>query len=198
MCTLLDAALGRTPNAVLRSKAGPSSAILNSILERHGQEACYLHPPSLLSTGSWHTADAASHGHGVCRCCTSQVTFAQPFFYQSCLALQATVVRPALGSLGQVTAAVEPVEWPSAARPFAQLLRYSLDGRPKVRKRAQAAVLNVLAAAQGTAALPSASEAVLKGDHHVLWSVAACRGTNAPTLVSLRSHQSNADCHLGH
>ena len=45
MCTLLDAALGRTPNAVLRSKAGPSSAILNSILERHGQEVSYLHPP---------------------------------------------------------------------------------------------------------------------------------------------------------
>ena len=47
MCTLLDAALGRTPNAVLRSKAGPSSAILNSILERHGQEVRFLQPPCL-------------------------------------------------------------------------------------------------------------------------------------------------------
>ena len=179
MCTLLDAALGRTPNAVLRSKAGPSSAILNSILERHGQEVCYLHPPSLLSIVSWHAADAAPHGRRVCRCCAAQVTFAWTFFNQSRLALQATVVRPALGSLGQVTAAVEPVEWPSAARPFAQLLHYSLDGRPKVRKRAQAAVLNVLAAAQGTSALPSASEAVLKGVHHVLWPVAAHGSTEA-------------------
>ncbi len=107
-------------------------------------------------------------------------------------------MRPALGSLGQVTAAVEPVEWPSAARPFAQLLRYSLDGRPKVRKRAQAAVLNVLAAARGTSALPSASEAVLKGVYQVLWSVAASRSTQATLLGSLMSHLSSVDWHLRH
>ena len=107
-------------------------------------------------------------------------------------------MRPALGSLGQVTAAVEPVEWPSAARPFAQLLRYSLDGRPKVRKRAHAAVLNVLAAAQGTSALPAASEAVLKGVCHVKWSVAAHEGTKATTLLSVMSHQFSIDWHLRH
>lgn len=77
--------------------------------------------------------------------------------------MQAGTLRPALACLGYVTAAVNPAEWAPALRPFTLLLQYSTDGRPKVRKRAQYSLVDVLAALQGTAALQGASDAVLRG-----------------------------------
>ena len=65
--------------------------------------------------------------------------------------------------MGYVTAAVNPAEWAPALRAFTLLLQYSTDGRPKVRKRAQYSLVDVLAALQATAALPGASDAVLRG-----------------------------------
>ena len=70
--------------------------------------------------------------------------------------------------MGYITAAVTPTEWAPAIRPFTTLLRYSTDARPKVRKRAQSSLVDVLAALQGTPALQGASDAVLKGENELL------------------------------
>ncbi|KAL0054199.1 hypothetical protein WJX82_005285 [Trebouxia sp. C0006] len=75
---------------------------------------------------------------------------------------QAGTLRAALACLSYITAAVNPTEWAPALRPFTLLLRYSTDARPKVRKRAQYSLVDVLAALQGTPALQGASDAVLK------------------------------------
>lgn len=80
------------------------------------------------------------------------------------LPLQAGTLRAALACLSYITAAVNPTEWAPALRPFTLLLRYSTDARPKVRKRAQYSLVDVLAALQGTPALQGASDAVLKGE----------------------------------
>ena len=77
--------------------------------------------------------------------------------------LQAGTLRSALHCLSYITAAVNPSEWAPALRPFTLLLRYSTDARPKVRKRAQYGLVDVLAALQGTPALQGASDAVLNG-----------------------------------
>lgn len=65
--------------------------------------------------------------------------------------------------MSYITAAVNPAEWAPALRPFTLLLRYSTDARPKVRKRAQYSLVDVLAALQGSPALQGANDAVLKG-----------------------------------
>ena len=77
--------------------------------------------------------------------------------------LQAGTLRAALACLGNITAAVSPTEWAPALRPFTLLLRYSTDVRPKVRKRAQSSLVDVLAALQGAPALHGASHAICKG-----------------------------------
>ena len=77
--------------------------------------------------------------------------------------VQAATLRSALHCLGYITAAVNPTEWAPALRPFTLLLRYSTDARPKVRKRAQYGLVDVLAALQGSPALQGASDAVLNG-----------------------------------
>ena len=76
--------------------------------------------------------------------------------------------------MGYITAAVTPTEWAPALRPYTTLLRYSTDARPKVRKRAQSSLVDVLAALQGTPALQGASEAVLKGESALLTLSACC------------------------
>lgn len=82
--------------------------------------------------------------------------------------MQAGTLRAALACLGYITAAVRPTEWAPALRPFTLLLQYSTDARPKVRKRAQYSLVDVLAALQGTPALQGASDAVLRGMLHDL------------------------------
>lgn len=78
-------------------------------------------------------------------------------------AMQAGTLRAGLACLGYITAAVNPTEWAPALRPFTLLLQYSTDARPKVRKRAQYGLVDVLAALQGTPALQGASDAVFRG-----------------------------------
>lgn len=85
--------------------------------------------------------------------------------------VQAGTLRSALHCLSYITAAVNPAEWAPALRPFTLLLRYSTDARPKVRKRAQYGLVDVLAALQGSPALQGASDAVLKGQFSLLTSV---------------------------
>ncbi len=48
--------------------------------------------------------------------------------------VQAGVMRAAVGALGQVIAAMDPTDWPSASGPFNRLLGLSLDSRPKVHR----------------------------------------------------------------
>lgn len=76
---------------------------------------------------------------------------------------KAAVVKAALAGLSQVAAAADPRDWPAAAPAFGLLLSLAMDARPKVRRRAQSGLLEVLAALQGTPALAPASAAVLKG-----------------------------------
>lgn len=81
--------------------------------------------------------------------------------------LQAGVVRAAVAALGQITAAQDPTDWPSAVAPFNCLLKLSLDPRPKARKVAQTAVTETLAALNSVDGTVNASEAVLKGEHPI-------------------------------
>ncbi|BDA46153.1 RRP12-like protein [Coccomyxa sp. Obi] len=81
---------------------------------------------------------------------------------------QASTLKPVLSCLATVTAAVDPREWASAVRPFGLLLGLSLDERPKVRKRAQEGIIDVLAAVQGTPAADSAAASVLRVCQQVL------------------------------
>ncbi|WIA32410.1 hypothetical protein OEZ86_003236 [Tetradesmus obliquus] len=75
---------------------------------------------------------------------------------------QAAAAKAGLMCLGQVLAAVEPGAWPAAAPGFQLLLSFLTDARPKVRKRAQSSVSEVLAALQGSpASLAAASEAIV-------------------------------------
>ena len=77
--------------------------------------------------------------------------------------LQASVIRAALPCLSHVLAALDPADWPSATQPFTLLLRFCIDARPKVRRRAQSGLVDVLAAVQRTVAIDNASALVLKG-----------------------------------
>ncbi|KIY94702.1 hypothetical protein MNEG_13261 [Monoraphidium neglectum] len=61
---------------------------------------------------------------------------------------QAPVVKGAIQCLGTVLAAAEPGSWAAAAPAWQLLLGFLTDGRPKVRRRAVASCLEVLAAAQ--------------------------------------------------
>ncbi len=93
--------------------------------------------------------------------------------------LQASTLKPVLSCLATVTAAADPREWASAVRPFGLLLGLSLDERPKVRKRAQEGIVDVLAAVQGTPAADLAAASVLRGTcpHHHLLGIAVFLGT---------------------
>eukprot|EP00878_Enallax_costatus_P037784 GHUV01042780.1.p1 GENE.GHUV01042780.1~~GHUV01042780.1.p1 ORF type:complete len:156 (-),score=30.70 GHUV01042780.1:212-679(-) len=76
--------------------------------------------------------------------------------------LQAPACKGALLCLGQVLAAVEPGAWHAAVPGFQLLLSFLTDARPKVRKRAQSSLTDILAALQNThGTLASASEAVV-------------------------------------
>lgn len=81
------------------------------------------------------------------------------------LPVQAGACKGALQCLGQVLSAVEPGAWPAASLSFQQLLSFTLDARPKIRKRATSSVTDVLASVQGCPAnLAAASEAVLSSE----------------------------------
>ena len=73
-------------------------------------------------------------------------------------------MKAVLPCLAAVLTALDPSDWPTAVRPFAALLRHCADPRPKVRRRAQTGLVDVLAALQRSPALPDASAAVLQGD----------------------------------
>jgi len=88
---------------------------------------------------------------------------------------QAGVMKAAITCLGQVTAAVDPSQWPGAVRPFGLLLQLLLDERPKVRKRAQDAAQSVLAALRDTSARQPASDAVLKSESPSICSLQPSR-----------------------
>ena len=76
--------------------------------------------------------------------------------------MQAGAVRAAVAALGQITAAQDPNNWPTAVAPFNSLLKFSLDPRPKIRRAAHAAVRDTLAVLQALKAASNASEAILR------------------------------------
>ncbi|GAB4822579.1 hypothetical protein N2152v2_009625 [Parachlorella kessleri] len=82
---------------------------------------------------------------------------------------EAPIVKPALACLCQVLAAATAADWLAAAPAFNLLLGFCVDTRPKVRKAAQAGLVDVLAGAQAQqAVLSHASEAVVKVCQRVL------------------------------
>lgn len=75
----------------------------------------------------------------------------------------------------QVIAAMDPSNWPAAAGPFAAVLRSVTDTRPKIRKRGQQGLGDVLIAIRGTPAAAPAGDALLKGEHqHLLLGFSYC------------------------
>lgn len=81
------------------------------------------------------------------------------------------IAKAALGCLPSLLAAMEPslAAWPLALPPFHALLAHLTDARPKVRKRAQGGLAEVLAALAGSPVAASASELVMKGAHVQQW-----------------------------
>lgn len=72
----------------------------------------------------------------------------------------ANTVKAALSCLEIVIRGADTSNWLMVAPAFNCLLRYCLDQRPKVRKRAQLCMTEVLSSLQGTHALGTASEVV--------------------------------------
>ena len=93
------------------------------------------------------------------------------------------VRRHAIPCLTQILAAMGPSDWPAMSRGFSLTLAACLDHQPKLRKRAQSGVVDVLAALQSMpTALGPASEAVLGMCQRVLPlpAAAAQAAANAP------------------
>lgn len=79
------------------------------------------------------------------------------------------VARGALPCLCRLLAAMGPSDWPAMSRGFGLVLTGCLDHQPKLRKKAQFGLVDILAALQSVpTALPPASEAVLKLCQRVL------------------------------
>lgn len=163
MCNILAAVLAKTPKGALRSKFAASSQILMRVAEQHLPEVAALlrmtchHPcrsSQIVTQANTATSADSCQGFRSGRYRRALMRQAQ--------CLQANVIKAVITCLGQLTAAVDPTQWPGAVRPFGLLLQLLLDERPKVRKRAQDAAQSVLAALQDTAARQPASDTVLK------------------------------------
>lgn len=76
---------------------------------------------------------------------------------------QAGVVKPIVGCLGPLLAAMDPAQWPGASKAFNLLLNLSLDHRPKIRKAAIRSLVEVLAVIKATEAQAPATQAVYRG-----------------------------------
>jgi len=61
---------------------------------------------------------------------------------------QTAAVKGAIGCLGTVLAAVDAANWAAAAPAWQLLLSFTTDARPKVRRRAVSACVEILASAQ--------------------------------------------------
>jgi hypothetical protein len=81
---------------------------------------------------------------------------------------QAAHAKAALLCLSQLLAALDPSAWLSAVPAFNQLLAFSMDARPKVRKRAAQGLVEVFAGLQHSPALGQASDLLAKGAWQIL------------------------------
>lgn len=166
MCTLLASVLGRVPSQILRSKFNASVQVIQQIVEQSDQQVyivMLVATKQLLQCGK---AMLPISPANPLLLCSMSITLAAKLLqigFNKTHGMQAGSLRPALHCLSYITAAVNPAEWAPALRPFTLLLRYSTDARPKVRKRAQYGLVDVLAALQGAPALQGASDAVLHG-----------------------------------
>ena len=147
--TVLAAVLARMSTAVLRSKFSMSSQLICSILQQH--EAEVLPKPQI----------AAARLH--CAILARAAATAETMQTTMVAGMQASVAKAALACLSHVLAAVSPSDWPLASEPMMLLLRSCIDSRPKVRRRAQSGLVEVLAALQRSSAIADASALVAKG-----------------------------------
>lgn len=184
MCTLLGFILPRVPNSVLRLKFVGCSNVVGQLLERHRQQVGASRVgsrPSFPPTPT-HQAAVSKAGLGLTVPAPTAAfafdPYASPFLHcSSCC--QAAVSKAGLGCLAAVLGALDPGHWPSAVAPFALLLSFVLDNRPKVRKRAHQGVVEVLAAVRPTPALGHASEAIAKREWGQGGWVGECGGLGA-------------------
>ncbi|GLI63541.1 hypothetical protein VaNZ11_006530 [Volvox africanus] len=100
---------------------------------------------------------------------------------------EAAMAKAALGCLAQVLAAADPTAWLAAVPAFNQLLNFTTDARPKVRKRAMEGLVETLAGLQRSSALGAASELVLKVCQRVLPGPAAAAQSAAAASNKQRS-----------
>ena len=145
LCTVLSVALERLPEAFLRSNFSSAVSTVEAVIKQHPEDVSVLlsrHCASLLS-------------HLACMDHSPLIP---------CATVQAGVLKPAVASLSYVLAAADFSDWPSVARPFALLLGFATNLRPKVRKHAHDGLVQVLAALQHTQALQPSSGAVLQGE----------------------------------
>ncbi|GBF99810.1 hypothetical protein Rsub_12563 [Raphidocelis subcapitata] len=105
----------------------------------------------------------------------------------------AAAVKAAIGCLGTVLAAADAAGWAEAAPAWALLLGFLMDGRPKVRRRAAAAALEVLASAQrAPQLLAQESEALAQLCRQVLPGPAAAARAAAAASNKQRSAAEDA------
>ncbi|GIL64267.1 hypothetical protein Vafri_18268 [Volvox africanus] len=100
---------------------------------------------------------------------------------------EAAMAKASLGCLAQVLAAADPTAWLAAVPAFNQLLNFTTDARPKVRKRAMEGLVETLAGLQRSSALGAASELVLKVCQRVLPGPAAAAQSAAAASNKQRS-----------
>ncbi|GIL82209.1 hypothetical protein Vretifemale_11129 [Volvox reticuliferus] len=100
---------------------------------------------------------------------------------------EAATAKAALGCLAQVLAAADPTAWLAAVPAFNQLLNFTTDARPRVRKRAVEGLVETLAGLQRSPALGAASELVLKVCQRVLPGPAAAAQSAAAASNKQRS-----------
>lgn len=152
MCTLLSMVLPRLPNAVLHSKFGQSSRVLAAVVESKQEDAGVLRPALaclsqvLAAAGEADWPAALPPFNLTLRCASSD---AAVFSKKQFLVHRSNL----FSSLNLCVTACS----------------CCLDQRPKVRKRAQTGLVDVLAGLQHCPpGLHAASEAVLRVCQHVL------------------------------
>lgn len=154
--TLLSLALSRMPDTAVRLK---HAAALNIVAVRiSSRKICspIQFPQPVLVRLSTLTFP-----------CPHDLTPSQPIVEASHNV--AGPLKAALGCLAHILRACDPQsDFAESAPSFALLLKYALDERPKVRKRAAAGVVEVLVALQRSPACSKAAEVVVAASQEIL------------------------------
>ena len=129
MCHLLSLVLGRVPNQILRAKFAAGSQVLCGILEakqvrpNHRQAPLSSLPARFCSAQALHNLRARRPPPPPPPPCFPQPA-ALPCSSPAPMQGDVAVVKNAVPCLGQLLAAVNHADWPSAVRPFTLLQRW--------------------------------------------------------------------------